>query len=224
MQKINIAIDGPSSSGKSTLARNLAQHIGYIHIDSGAMYRAVTFYALQNGILDEGALCDALPHINITFHSNPDTGLSDTFLNGIKVESEIRSMEVSEQVSRIAAISPVRRAMVARQQAIGRDKGVVMDGRDIGSVVFPDAELKVFVTAPLDIRAHRRYNELLAKGVNITYKEVLRNIRERDRLDTTRQDSPLTPLPDAYILHNEKLSPDSQLQALLKLYPFAEQI
>jgi cytidylate kinase len=218
MQKINIAIDGPSSSGKSTMARELARHIGYTYIDSGAMYRAVTLYALRNGIVDEGTLCAALPEIHITFHSNPDTGLSDTFLNGTKVETEIRGMEVSGQVSRIAAISSVRRAMVSRQQAIGREKGVVMDGRDIGSVVFPDAELKIFVTAPPAVRARRRYDELLNKGVKVTYEEILRNVLERDRLDTTRQDSPLIPLPDSYILDNAELSPDKQLQLLLQLY------
>jgi cytidylate kinase len=223
MQKINIAIDGPSSGGKSTMARELARSIGYTYIDSGAMYRAVTLYALQNdmlqnGTLDEGRLCDALPQIHITFCPNAGTGLSDTFLNGTKVETEIRGMEVSEQVSRIAAISPVRRAMVSRQQAIGREKGIVMDGRDIGSVVFPDAELKVFVTAPPEVRASRRYQELLGKGVEIGYEEVLRNILERDRIDTTRQDSPLIPSPDSYVLDNAELSPDKQLQILLQLY------
>ncbi|MDR3127448.1 MAG: (d)CMP kinase [Tannerellaceae bacterium] len=223
MKKINIAIDGPSSAGKSTMARELARHIGYMYIDSGAMYRAVTLYALQNGILrngilDEEALCAALPEITVTFVPNPSTGLPDTFLNGINVEHGIRSMEVSGEVSRIAAISPVRRAMVDRQQAMGRRKGMVMDGRDIGSVVFPDAELKIFVTAPPEVRARRRYDELIAKGVAVDYEEVLRNVRERDRMDTTRKDSPLIPLPDACILDNAALTADTQLHLLLQLY------
>jgi cytidylate kinase len=221
--KINIAIDGPSSGGKSTMARELACRIGYTYVDTGAMYRAVTLQAIRKGILhdglvDEEALRTLLPQTFILFRFNPNSGLSDTYLNEANVENDIRSMTVANQVSYIAAIPFVRKALVSRQKVLGRKKGVVMDGRDIGSVVLPDAELKVFVTAPAEVRAQRRYKELLQKGVRVTYEDVLQNIVERDRLDTSRADSPLAPPPDSYILNNAGLSTREQLDILIELF------
>ncbi|MDR2791359.1 MAG: (d)CMP kinase [Tannerellaceae bacterium] len=223
MFKINIAIDGPSSGGKSTMARALARQIGYTYIDTGAMYRAVTLHALRSGVfrdgvINEDALRTVLPRTFILFRLNPQTGFSDTYLNEVNVESDIRSMEVAAQVSYVAAIPFVRKALVSRQRALGRRKGVVMDGRDIGSVVIPDAELKVFVTAPPEVRAQRRYKELQDKGLAVTYEEVLQNIVERDRMDSTRKDSPLAPPPDSYILNNAGLSIEEQLHILTELF------
>jgi len=210
-KKITIAIDGYSSTGKSTMAKALARAIGYAYIDTGAMYRAVTLYCLDNGLfdgdrVDEAELERRLNDIHITFKPN-DEGRSETWLNGTNVESEIRSMRVSDKVSIIAAIGFVRRDMVRQQQAMGRDKGIVMDGRDIGTVVFPDAELKVFVTADPMVRAQRRYDELRAKGdTTTTLDEVLHNVTERDRIDTTRAESPLRQADDAVVLDNSNMT------------------
>jgi cytidylate kinase len=210
MEKINVAIDGHSSGGKSTLARELAHDVGYLYIDSGAMYRALTLYTLQHamwrdGQLDEAALQGDLPHIRITFQADAN-GRHLTCLNGQLVEKDIRSMEVAQRVSVLAAIGFVRRFLVAAQQAMGKDKGVVMDGRDIGTVVFPTAELKVFVTASPDVRAKRRVDELQAAGGTASYAEVLDNIRKRDLLDSTRTESPLRQAPDAILLDNSLLT------------------
>lgn len=219
-QKITIAIDGYSSTGKSTMAKALARAIGYAYIDTGAMYRAVTLYCLNNGLfdgdtVDEAALEQRLDDIHITFRAN-DEGRSETWLNGVNVEGEIRSMRVSDKVSIIAAIGFVRRDMVRQQQAMGRDKGIVMDGRDIGTVVFPDAELKVFVTADPMVRAQRRYDELRAKGdTTTTLDEVLHNVTERDRIDTTRAESPLRKADGAVVLDNSHMTIAEQNAFLL---------
>ena len=219
-RKITIAIDGYSSTGKSTMAKALARAIGYAYVDTGAMYRAVTLYCLDNGLfdgdtIDEATLNSRLNDIHITFRPNAD-GRSETWLNGINVESEIRSMRVSDKVSIIAAIGSVRRDMVRQQQAMGRDKGIVMDGRDIGTVVFPDAELKVFVTADPMVRAQRRYDELRAKGdTTTTLDEVLHNVNERDHIDTTRAESPLRKADDAIVLDNSHMTIAEQNAFLL---------
>ena len=219
-RKITIAIDGYSSTGKSTMAKALARAIGYAYVDTGAMYRAVTLYCLDNGFfdgdtIDEATLNGRLNDIHITFRPNAD-GRSETWLNGINVESEIRSMRVSDKVSIIAAIGSVRRDMVRQQQAMGRDKGIVMDGRDIGTVVFPDAELKVFVTADPMVRAQRRYDELRAKGdTTTTLDEVLHNVNERDHIDTTRAESPLRKADDAIVLDNSHMTIAEQNAFLL---------
>lgn len=222
-RKITIAIDGYSSTGKSTMAKALARAIGYAYIDTGAMYRAVTLYCLDNGLFDgdtvnEAALEQQLDDIHITFRANAE-GRSETWLNGVNVESEIRSMRVSDKVSIIAAIGSVRRDMVRQQQAMGRDKGIVMDGRDIGTVVFPDAELKVFVTADPMVRAQRRYDELRAKGdTTTTLDEVLHNVTERDRIDTTRAESPLRQADGAIVLDNSHMTIAEQNAFLLGAY------
>ena len=211
MKKIVIAIDGHSSSGKSTMAKELAQEIGYVYIDTGAMYRAVTLYALRQGYIqgnsiNEKALEADMPRLSITFQSNPGTGKSDTFLNGEDVEKEIRGMEVANKVSLVASIGFVRKAMVAQQQAMGKEKGIVMDGRDIGTVVFPHAELKLFVTASPEVRAQRRVDELLAKGEKVSYEEALENVKKRDFIDSTREESPLRKADDAIVLDNSNMS------------------
>lgn len=221
MKKIVIAIDGHSSSGKSTMAKDLAREIGYIYIDTGAMYRAVTLYALQHhyiqgNVIDEEALKADMDKIDISFQYNAETGRPDTFLNGKKVEKEIRTMEVSDKVSPIAALGFVRRAMVAKQQEIGKAKGVVMDGRDIGTVVFPDAELKLFVTASPEVRARRRWEELQAKGESVSYEEVLANVKKRDYIDSTRAESPLRQAPDAIVLDNSNMMIAEQKQWLMR--------
>ena len=214
-KKITIALDGYSSTGKSTMAKALAKKIGYAYIDTGAMYRAVTLYCLDNNLIDgdtvnEAALEAALPEIHITFKAN-DEGRSETYLNGVNVEQEIRSMRVSSKVSTIATLGFVRRDMVRQQQAMGRNKGIVMDGRDIGTVVFPDAEMKVFVTAAPLVRAQRRYDELRAKGdTTTTLDEVLANVTERDRIDTTRAESPLRQADDALVLDNSHMTIEEQ--------------
>lgn len=219
---ITIAIDGFSSSGKSTMAKKLAKTIGYAYIDTGAMYRAVTLYCLRNGLfdgdrLDTERLEAALPDINITFGVDAD-GKTQTMLNGEVVEQEIRRMEVSSMVSIVAAVGSVRRALVKQQQAMGKQKGIVMDGRDIGTVVFPDAEMKVYVDASPETRARRRYEELRAKGDSVTYEDVLANVSERDRIDTTRAESPLRKADDAVVLDNSNMTIAEQDKWLLGLY------
>lgn len=219
---ITIAIDGFSSSGKSTMAKKLAKTIGYAYIDTGAMYRAVTLYCLRNGLfdgdrLDTERLEAALPDINITFGVDAD-GKTQTMLNGEVVEQEIRRMEVSSKVSIVAAVGSVRRALVKQQQAMGKQKGIVMDGRDIGTVVFPDAEMKVYVDASPETRARRRYEELRAKGDSVTYEDVLANVSERDRIDTTRAESPLRKADDAVVLDNSNMTIAEQNKWLLDLY------
>ena len=218
-KKIIIAIDGHSSSGKSTMAKDLAREIGYIYIDTGAMYRAVTLYCLRKGYIQgdkiqEEALKADLDKVDISFRYNAETGRPDTYLNGEKVEKEIRSMEVADKVSLVAALGFVRRAMVAKQQEMGKAKGIVMDGRDIGTVVFPNAELKVFVTASPEVRARRRLEELQAKGEQTTYEDVLANVKKRDYIDSTREESPLRQAPDALVLDNSNMTIPEQKQWL----------
>ncbi|MDR0833806.1 MAG: (d)CMP kinase [Candidatus Symbiothrix sp.] len=220
---IVIAIDGHSSCGKSTMAKELAKQIGYTYIDSGAMYRAVTLYCLQNGLfvdnqLNLDALKKDIQNIHISFVNNPLTGRADTCLNGKNVEKEIRSMAIAEKVSLIAAVGFVREALVRQQQALGVAKGIVMDGRDIGTVVFPDAELKIFVTASPEIRAQRRLEELVAKGEPTSFESVLHNLTERDRIDSTRKDGPLKQAADAIVLDNSDLTIAEQNQQLLALF------
>ena len=214
MKKITIAIDGFSSCGKSTMAKDLAREVGYIYIDSGAMYRAVTLYSIENGIfngdvIDTEKLKEAIRDIRITFRPNPETGRPDTYLNGVNVENKIRTMGVSSKVSPISALDFVREAMVAQQQAMGKEKGIVMDGRDIGTTVFPDAELKIFVTATPEIRAQRRFDELKAKG-----QEILENVKQRDYIDQHREVSPLRKADDALLLDNSNLSIEQQKEWL----------
>ncbi len=223
MKKITIAIDGYSSCGKSTMAKDLAREIGYIYIDSGAMYRAVALYALRHGFfrndnIDAEALQAALPHIRITFCTDPESHRLMTLLNGEDVEDDIRSLEVSAHVSPIAALGFVREALVEQQREMGREKGIVMDGRDIGTVVFPDAELKIFVTASDEIRAQRRYDELRAKGQETTYEAVLSNVRERDNIDLHREISPLRQANDAILLDNSRMTLAEQKAWLLAHY------
>ena len=223
MRKITIAIDGFSSCGKSTMAKDLAKRIGYVYVDSGAMYRAVTLYAMEHGCfdgeqLDVEKLRSMMGNIHISFLFNPETGKPDTYLNNIKVEDRIRSMEVSERVSIVAALDFVRSEMVAQQQAFGKEKGVVMDGRDIGTTVFPDAELKVFLTASPEIRAQRRYDELKAKGQEASFDEILENVKERDYLDQHREVSPLVQAEDAILLDNSHLTIEQQNEWLLERF------
>ena len=223
MKKIVIAVDGYSSCGKSTMAKDLAKKIGYIYIDSGAMYRAVTLYCLQHHLfsgdtLDLDALRKVLHDIKITFVKNSETGRSETFLNGINVEKEIRTMTISNKVSIIAAVGFVREEMVRQQQAMGQEKGIVMDGRDIGTIVFPEAELKIFVTASPEIRAQRRLDELIAKNEEVSFEEVLLNLTTRDRIDSTRKDGPLKQAEDAIVLDNSELTIQEQNQRLMELF------
>ena len=223
MKKITIAIDGFSSCGKSTMAKDLAREIGYIYIDSGAMYRAVTLYCLDNGLfrkdgIDTARLEQEMNRIRISFRLNPETGRPDTYLNDINVENRIRSMEVSEHVSPVAALPFVRQALVAQQQQMGREKGIVMDGRDIGTTVFPDAELKVFVTAAPEVRAKRRYDELRAKGQQADYEGILANVKQRDDIDQHRAVSPLRRADDALLLDNSHLTIAEQKAWLLEQY------
>ena len=221
MKKITIAIDGHSSCGKSTMAKDLAREVGYVYVDTGAMYRSVTLYALRHGFfrdddsIDTEALERQMPDIRISFKLNPGTGRPDTYLNGECVEQEIRSLEVSNHVSPIAAIPFVRTAMVAQQQQMGKDKGVVMDGRDIGTTVFPDAELKVFVTASAQVRAQRRFDELKQKGMPADFDDILKNVEERDYIDSHREVSPLRQADDAILLDNSDMTIAEQKQWLL---------
>lgn len=223
MKKITIAIDGYSSCGKSTMAKDLAREVGYIYIDSGAMYRAVTLYCLENQLfttagIDTEKLEKAMPDISISFRLNPDTQRPMTYLNGVNVEDRIRTMEVSSHVSPVAALPFVREALVKLQQEMGKAKGIVMDGRDIGTVVFPDAELKIFVTASAEIRAQRRYDELKAKGQKASYEEILANVKERDYIDQNRAVSPLRQAEEAILLDNSRLTIEEQKQWLAERF------
>ena len=223
MKKITIAIDGHSSCGKSTMAKDLAREVGYVYVDTGAMYRSVTLYALRNGLftnegIKEDELRHQMPNIQISFKFNPETGRPDTYLNGELVEQDIRTMEVSSHVSPIATLGFVREAMVAQQQQMGKDKGVVMDGRDIGTVVFPDAELKIFVTASAEVRAQRRYDELKAKGMEADYDDILKNVQERDYIDSHREVSPLKQAPDAILLDNSQMTIAEQKEWLMQRF------
>ena len=221
-KKITIAIDGFSSTGKSTLAKQLANHLGYIYVDTGAMYRAVTFFAMQNGYInaesfDKQTLITSLPNIKLQFKFNADLGFGEMYLNGVNVETEIRTIEVSSFVSKVAEVSEVRAKLVEQQKEMGKDKAIVMDGRDIGTVVFPDAELKIFMTASATTRAQRRYDELVAKGDTVTFEEVLKNVEERDYIDTHREDSPLVMAKDAVEIDNSHLNREEQFKLVLEL-------
>lgn len=224
MNKITIAIDGYSSCGKSTMAKDLAREIGYIYIDSGAMYRAVTLYCIQQKLFDADnqinvqQLQNDIDKIKISFQLDPQTQRPQTYLNGVNVEKKIRTMEVSSRVSPVAALGFVREALVRQQQEMGKAKGIVMDGRDIGTTVFPDAELKIFVTASAEVRAQRRYDELTAKGENASFEEILANVKERDHIDETREVSPLRKADDALLLDNSHLTIEEQKQWLLEQY------
>jgi CMP/dCMP kinase len=221
-KKITIAIDGFSSTGKSTLAKQLARHLGYAYVDTGAMYRAVTLYAMQEGFIAPGffnkeGLVNALNDITLQFLYNPELGFAEMYLNEENVEKKIRTIAVSNLVSRIAEVSAVRAMLVKQQQHMGENKGVVMDGRDIGTVVFPNAELKLFMTASPETRAQRRFAELTGKGDSVTYEEVLKNVQERDYIDTHRQDSPLVKAHDAVEIDNSHLSIQQQFDKVLAL-------
>ena len=222
MQKITIAIDGFSSTGKSTVAKQLAKALGYVYVDSGAMYRAVTLFAMQNGFIDEkhfdsNKLIANLNTVEILFKFNNKLGFAEVFLNDKNVENEIRTLEVSQFVSQVSEISEVRRMLVKQQQQMGINKGVVMDGRDIGTVVFPDADLKLFMTASAEERAQRRYKELIERGDAVNYEDIYNNVVERDLIDTTRKDSPLVKAKDAIEIDNSQLTLDGQFHTILQL-------
>ncbi len=222
MQKIIIAIDGFSSTGKSTIAKQLAQHLGYVYVDTGAMYRAVTLYAMQNGYISQNEfnksdLISQLNYIELSFKFNSSLGFSEMYLNGKNVEKEIRTLEVSQFVSQVSAVSEVRRKLVEQQQHMGVNKGIVMDGRDIGTVVFPNADLKLFITASAETRAKRRFKELLDRGDNIAFNDVLQNIKSRDYIDSTRKDSPLIKATDAIEIDNSELSLEEQFTKIMQL-------
>jgi len=220
-QKITIAIDGFSSTGKSTLAKALAKYLGYVYVDTGAMYRAIALFAMQNNLINANffnvqSLIEKLAEVRLSFKFNPDLGYAEMYLNDVNVETEIRTLEVSNFVSKVAEISEVRAKLVEQQQEMGKEKGVVMDGRDIGTVVFPDAELKIFMTASPKIRAERRFKELQKKGDSVTFEAVLQNVQERDHLDTNRADSPLIKANDALDLDNSNSSKEEQFEQVLK--------
>lgn len=222
MKKITIAIDGFSSTGKSTLAKQLAAKLGYVYVDTGAMYRAVTFFMMQNGwitedTLDKEAIVQALSNVKLYFQFNAELGFAEMYLNGVCVEQEIRTLEVSRCVSKIAEISEVRAKLVEQQQEMGKEKAIVMDGRDIGTVVFPDAELKLFMTASAETRAKRRFDELVEKGQHVTFAEVLQNVEERDFIDTNRDDSPLMKAQDAVAIDNSTMSKTEQFELVYQL-------
>lgn len=222
MSKITIAVDGFSSTGKSTLAKALAKHLGYVYVDSGAMYRAVTLFAMRNKWIDKDHfskedLIANLDTIELLFKYNEAKGIADIYLNGENVEDEIRTLQVSQFVSQVAAITEVRKKLVEQQQEFGQNKGVIMDGRDIGTVVFPNAALKLFMTSSSVIRAQRRYDEMIANGNDVTLEAVFQNVVERDRIDTTREDSPLVMADDAIEIDNSYLSREEQLEVILAL-------
>jgi cytidylate kinase len=221
-KKITIAIDGFSSTGKSTLAKQLANNLGYVYVDTGAMYRAISFFAMQNGYIaaeyfDKESLINCLAAIRLQFKYNPELGFAEMYLNDVNVEKEIRTIEVSSFVSKVATIAEVRVKLVEQQKEMGKDKGIVMDGRDIGTVVFPEAELKIFMTASATTRAKRRYDELLQKGDNVTFEEVLKNVEERDYIDTHRDNSPLVLAKDAIEIDNSHLTREEQFEIVLGL-------
>ncbi|MFC5683393.1 (d)CMP kinase [Flavobacterium sp. MAHUQ-51] len=221
-KKITIAIDGFSSTGKSTLAKQLAKALGYVYVDTGAMYRAIALFSMQNGFiktdyLDKESLIKSLPNIQLQFQFNPDLGFAEMYLNGENVEKQIRTIAVSSFVSKVAEIPEVRSKLVEQQQQMGKDKGVVMDGRDIGTVVFPDAELKIYMTASAQTRAQRRYGELIQKGDMVTFEEVLHNVEERDYIDTHRSNSPLVKAEDAVEIDNSNLNREEQFDLVLDL-------
>lgn len=222
MKKITIAIDGFSSTGKSTLAKELAAALGYVYVDTGAMYRAVAYFAMQHDLvsethLDKAGLISQLQNINLRFQFNPALGFAEMYLNNENIETQIRTIEVSRMVSKVAEISEVRTKLVEQQQAMGKDKGIVMDGRDIGTVVFPNAELKLFMTASSKTRAQRRFDELVEKGQHVTFEDVLQNVEERDYIDTHREDSPLVKADDAIQIDNSTLSKKEQFELVLNL-------
>lgn len=222
MKKITIAIDGFSSTGKSTLAKQLAAALGYVYVDTGAMYRAVAYFAMQHHLvsethLDKSGLIAELPNINLRFQLNPTLGFAEMYLNNENIETQIRTIEVSRMVSKVAEVSEVRAKLVEQQQAMGKDKGIVMDGRDIGTVVFPEAELKLFMNASSKTRAQRRFDELMEKGQQVTFEEVLHNVEERDYIDTHRDDSPLVKAVDAIEIDNSAMSKTEQFELVLKL-------
>ena len=222
MKKITIAIDGFSSTGKSTLAKQLAKELEYVYVDTGAMYRAVAYFAMQHNLIgvdffEKEALIASLPKIQLEFKFNSDLGFAEMYLNSENVEKQIRTIEVSNFVSTVAAVSEVRSKLVEQQQEMGKNKGIVMDGRDIGTVVFPDAELKIFMTASAETRAQRRFDELQQKGDNVTYEEVLKNVVDRDHMDTHREDSPLVIADDAIEIDNSYLNKEEQFAAVLEL-------
>ncbi len=220
MKKITIAIDGFSSTGKSTLAKQLAKQLGYAYVDTGAMYRAVTYFAMKNGWVSEdnlntSAIIENLQKINLEFRFSEQLGFAEMYLNNLNIENEIRTIEVSRCVSKIAEISEVRTMLVQQQQQMGKNKAVVMDGRDIGTVVFPDAELKLFMTASPETRAQRRFDELIEKGQMVTFDEVLQNVQERDYIDTHREDSPLVKAKDAIEIDNSSMSKEEQFNLVM---------
>ncbi|WP_396177714.1 (d)CMP kinase [Flavobacterium sp.] len=222
MEKIIIAIDGFSSTGKSTIAKEVAQKMGYVYVDTGAMYRAVALFAMENGYInsesfDIQTLINALPNIDLKFQYNPQLGFAEMFLNAENVENKIRTLEVSQFVSRIAEISEVRAKLVEQQQKMGQERGIVMDGRDIGTVVFPDAEVKIFMNSSAETRAQRRYEELMQKGQQVSYDDVLKNVQERDYIDSHREDSPLIIAKDAFEIDNSKLSKKEQFEKVMEL-------
>ncbi|MCH4828533.1 cytidylate kinase [Flavobacterium covae] len=222
MKKITIAIDGFSSTGKSTLAKQVAKELGYVYVDTGAMYRAVTYFAMKHNLIDKSEidvkqLIKLLPTLNLTFQFNPSLGFAEIHLDGINIEKEIRTLEVSNYVSKIAEISEIRTMLVNQQKQMGVDKGVVMDGRDIGTVVFPDAEVKLFMTSRANVRAQRRFDELTEKGQFVSYNQVLENVLQRDHIDTTRKDSPLVKANDAIEIDNSELTREEQFEWVMKI-------
>lgn len=222
MQNITIAIDGFSSTGKSTLAKQIAKELGYVYVDTGAMYRAVTLYALQNNFINENSFkvndfVLELDKINLSFKFNEVLGFSEMYLNDVNVEKEIRTLEVSSYVSKVSAVPEVRYQLVKQQQKMGQGKGIVMDGRDIGTVVFPQAELKIFMTASPEIRAQRRYDELIKRGDKVDFNEVLQNVQERDYIDSNREDSPLIKAQDAIEIDNTNLTLEEQFESIMNL-------